>query len=263
MERKYRKKTAKGRLSYAKKFSHCLINRDLSELQLLSPDKRVHVMKALAALSKFLGVYEDFKALIKNYGFTWKGRNSDDRIIERLTKIKKPNEIFNWIKEVKRKLPELDCFVSLMTATGLRFVEAIESYNLIINLTELGRLNEYYDCEKEVLQHYKFKEVFIRDSKKAFISFLPTDLVVAIGKQETLRYNCVQNKVKRRTGLRFSDVREAHASFFTKYLTTPEIDFIHGRVSASVFMRSYFNPALIGDLKERVFRGLQEMRRLT
>jgi len=26
-----------------------------------------------------------------------------------------------------------------------------------------------------------------------------------------------------------------------------------------VFMRNYFNPALIGDLKERVFKGLAEI----
>jgi hypothetical protein len=35
-----------------------------------------------------------------------------------------------------------------------------------------------------------------------------------------------------------------------------EIDFLQGRTSASVFMRNYFNPALISDLKERVFKGI-------
>jgi hypothetical protein len=45
----------------------------------------------------------------------------------------------------------------------------------------------------------------------------------------------------------------------TKYLTQPEIDFLQGRISASVFMRNYFNPALIGDLKERVFKGLESL----
>jgi len=42
---------------------------------------------------------------------------------------------------------------------------------------------------------------------------------------------------------RFGDVREYHASFFTKYLRQLEIDFIHGGVLTSAFMRNYFNPA--------------------
>ena len=45
----------------------------------------------------------------------------------------------------------------------------------------------------------------------------------------------------------------------TKYLNPAEIDFLQGRVSASVFMRNYFNPALIEDLKERVFKGISEL----
>ncbi len=92
--------------------------------------------------------------------------------------------------------------------------------------------------------------------------FVPKNLVEAIAKEQPLGYNCVQNKVKRKASLRFSDIREAHASFLTKYLAQPEIDFIHGRVSANVFMRSYFNPALIGDLKERVFLAVRKIEEL-
>ena len=58
---------------------------------------------------------------------------------------------------------------------------------------------------------------------------------------------------------RFSDIREAHATFMTKYLRPSEIDFLHGRVSSSIFMRNYFNPALVSDLKERVFKGINEI----
>jgi hypothetical protein len=46
-------------------------------------------------------------------------------------------------------------------------------------------------------------------------------------------------------------------------LKESEIDFLHGRVSTSVFMRNYFNPALIGDLKERVFKAVAELKLLS
>jgi hypothetical protein len=73
----------------------------------------------------------------------------------------------------------------------------------------------------------------------------------------------VQSKVGRRCKrLAFGDIREAHATLSTKYLKESEIDFLHGRVSTSVFMRNYFNPALISDLKERVFKTIGQLKLL-
>ena len=70
----------------------------------------------------------------------------------------------------------------------------------------------------------------------------------------------IQMRVKKKgLKLRFSDIREAHGTFMTKYLKESEINFIHGRVTTSIFMANYFNPALISDLKERVFKGINEI----
>ena len=68
-----------------------------------------------------------------------------------------------------------------------------------------------------------------------------------------------QSLLKRDLQLRFADIREAHATFMTKYLKKEEIDFLHGRVTSGVFMQRYFNPALIGDLKDRAFQGIAEI----
>jgi len=98
---------------------------------------------------------------------------------------------------------------------------------------------------------------------KAFVSFVPKKIVEAIRKNKPLAsFDAVHSKLKKKKlKLRFSEVREAHAGFLTKYLTPPEIDFLHGRVSATVFMIHYFNPALIGDLKKRVFQGIQQIQK--
>jgi len=221
-------------------------------------------MKALAALSKFLGIYEDFRSLVKNYGLKWRGRSSDDLIIERLTKITDPNEIFEWIKNVKEVIPELSDFMDSITITGLRFVEAVNSYNLIMDLSKEGKLNQYYNEKKEVLEHFRFKDLFIRNSKKAFISFVPKTFIETVKRNKRLKIGFIESKVKRKIKrLRFSDVREAHGTFMTKFLSQPEIDFLHGRVSTNVFMRNYFNPALISDLKERTFKAIRDLRVLT
>ena len=56
--------TAKARFSYSVKYCQILTNGDASNLVVLSYDKRMHVMKALATLSKFLGCYDVWKVII-------------------------------------------------------------------------------------------------------------------------------------------------------------------------------------------------------
>lgn len=103
-----------------------------------------------------------------------------------------------------------------------------------------------------MLEHYRFKEIFIRRSKKVFLSFVPAELVKQISRGEPLHWNMVKKRVARRVKhLRFADIRKVHASVIMKHLRQPEIDFLQGRVSASVFMRHYFNPAWITDLQQR------------
>jgi len=251
---------AQDRFRYARKFSDCLLMKDFSKLRLLSDDKRVHVLKALSALSKFLGVYDDFRALVRNYGLKWTGRSGDDIIIARLTRVVDADEILNWIRNVKAACPEYAAFMDLMAATGLRYEEAINCWNLIIRLSGENRLEEYYRAEAEVLEHFRFKDLFIRRLKKAFISFAAEDLVEEITGSRPLSAYVLPNRIKRR-GLRqrFSDIREFHASVLTEYLRQPEIDFIHGRVSTGVFMRNYFNPVWIQDLKERALKAAGEI----
>jgi len=254
------KKTAWGRLKYAKDFHDCLLSYNYDRLLEVSDDKRCHVLRALSCLAKFLGVYEEFRKSIKNYGLKWRGKSADDIIIGRLIKVNKPDEVFDWVKEVKRRNSDLCTFMDLLATTGLRFGEAVESYNLIAQLAMEGRLSEYFDERRGVLEHFKFKNHFLKCSKKAFISFVSKELVQAVTEETCLNYAFIQTRVKRRIRrLRFSDVREAFATFMTKYLTQPEIDFLQGRVSTSVFMRNYFNPALISDLKERALKGAEEI----
>jgi hypothetical protein len=46
----------------------------------------------------------------------------------------------------------------------------------------------------------------------------------------------------------------------TKWLNPAEIDFLQGRISGSIFMRNYFNPVLLTDLKDRIFKGLDQLK---
>jgi hypothetical protein len=256
----YRGGYASNIFNYAQRFSDCLFKRDLSKVYELKESLRPNVLKALSALSKFLGCYEDWKVLLKQYGLSWVGRSTDDVIIDRLTRTDNPDEVWDWVRLVKEALPFKD-FMDLLAVTGLRFTECVVSYNLSVKLNGEGRLGDYYKVDKEALEHYRFKELFLRNTKKAFVSFVPEDLVKRICLNQVLPdAEYVKKLVQRRhLSLRFGDVREAHGTLMTKYLKESEINFLHGRVSSSVFMQHYFNPSLIGDLKERAFKGIAEI----
>ena len=252
---------ARQLVSYAERYQDCLLKRDFSVIRALSDTMRPNAMKGLSALSKFLGCYEDFKQLVKNSDLKWTGKSADDIFIERLNSVEEPEEIWKWIREVKKERPELTEFMDFMAVSGLRLIEAFNSFNLQGRLAREGKLNSYFVAEKSILEHYRFKEIFIRKSKKAFVSFVPEQLVREISaKKPWVSTDAVQKMVQRRgLQLRFADIREAHATFMTKFLKKEEIDFLHGRVTSGVFMQHYFNPALISDLKTRAFQGIAEI----
>jgi hypothetical protein len=56
-------------------------------------------------------------------------------------------------------------------ARGLRYEESVKAYSLIIDSAKEGKLNEYYNVETEALEHFRFKQLFIRRTKKGFHKF--------------------------------------------------------------------------------------------
>jgi len=216
-------------------------------------------MKALSSLAKFIGQYQDWLSLVKNYGLKWSARNGDDVIIARLCKTSNASEIYEWVKNLKSVFPEFRDFIDLLSISGMRFTETVLSYNLIVKMSKKEKLHEYYDAQKGILEHYRFKEVFLRRTKKVFISFAPRELIERISENKILTEDAIRNKVKRR-GIprRFSDTRELFGTLATKYLTDTETDFLQGRVS-TVFLKHYFNPLLLDNLKTRAFRVIDEI----
>jgi hypothetical protein len=68
-------KTAEDRMRYAKQFVKMITRGaaggDASKFLQLSPDKRIHVMKALSNLSEFTGTYDQCLQLRQRYNLTW------------------------------------------------------------------------------------------------------------------------------------------------------------------------------------------------
>jgi len=256
----YRPFTARPVFAYAKTYGYLLQSGNLAMLHSFSDGKRSATIKALCTLSKFLGMHTEFSAMIKNYGLKWAGRSDDDVIIDRLSKNTDTKPLIEWIKNA-RKLGELTHLIDLMVATGLRLIEAIECYRLIIELSRRNELSSYYNRERQLFEHFRFKQVFIRNSKKVFISFVPVRIVDAIAAvEQPINYDRAQKLAEcHLKKLRFGDLRELYASVSVKHLRESEIDFLQGRISSRVFLRNYFNPQFIDDLQSRTLKNADEL----
>ena len=63
--------TMKTRIAYARKCYNLLVTGDFSEIMEFSNDKKKHIMKSLALLSKYLGCYDKWQEYKNRYQLKW------------------------------------------------------------------------------------------------------------------------------------------------------------------------------------------------
>jgi intergrase/recombinase len=106
-----------------------------------------------------------------------------------------------------------------------------------------------------VLAHFKFPQVFIRRTKKAYISII-TDKGLELARQSAAcGYNALRLAVKKRSlDMNMAYCRKIFATYLRNQGIEPEtIDLLQGRISKSVFVRHYFRPDFNHDrIKEAI-----------
>ena len=234
--------TAKVRLLYSKKYYHVLANGNAQELLVLSHDKRIHIMKALASLSKYQGCYDKWNDVREKYQLKWSSGDGLEALNEIIMNNRENyNSMVNWLKETVSRLPVKYGNIFLFdTLTGLRPDEACRS---IILLKEKGQ-EGYLNKDTMALEHIKFPEIFIRRTKKAYIS-IATDSILELAKQSsTCGYNALRLAVKKRgLNMNMAYCRKIFATYLRNKGIEPEIiDLLQGRIPKSVFVRHYFRP---------------------
>jgi hypothetical protein len=141
---------------YSKKYYHVLETGNAQGLLILSNNKRIHVMKALAALSKYLGSYDKWNDIREKYQLRWSSKAG----LETFNDIMMSNEenyssMVNWLKE--SKLPvQYGNILLFDVLTGLRPDESCKSI-ILLNECQQGYVNE----GTMVLEHFKFPQLFI------------------------------------------------------------------------------------------------------
>jgi intergrase/recombinase len=135
--------------------------------------------------------------------------------------------------------PQANLFV-FNTLTGLRPIEVSKCIGLVHS-----NLENYWNKEKGILEHYKFPNEFIRRTKKVFISVVDKPLI-ALAKNcpQHISYNALKLMLKRKgLDMNMYYCRKVFATYLRDGGVAPEIiDLLQGRISSSVFVRHYYRP---------------------
>jgi hypothetical protein len=152
-----------------------LQKQEIQDLLQLSPNKRIHVMKALSALARFTGRQDTWRAIRQQYGLQWStGTEKLDAFTRFFDDTKDLDTMLQWLREALRVLPtNYANFYLFCTLTGLRASECVEAVRLLNSVTS----NRYYNPEEKVLQHYRFPELFIRRTKAVYISIVDKEIL--------------------------------------------------------------------------------------
>jgi hypothetical protein len=213
-------------------------------------------MKALAALSKYLGCYDKWKNIVQRYQLKWSNEDSI-QIFHNITNIEQDfDSMISWLKDTVKKLPMSYGNILLYDAlTGLRPKEACESLRLLKN-----EPCNYLKEDSMILEHYKYQQ-FIRRTKKAYISII-TDSILTIAKGSSIcSYNALRLAVKRKgLAMNMAYCRKIFATHLrTNGIEQEIIDLLQGRTPKSVFVRHYFRPDFNYDRIRNSLDPLYEM----
>ncbi len=201
-------------------------------------------MTALASLSKFYGCYDKWLQIRQRYSLKWSSGNNAIQSLQRFFDSDLTlDSMLSKIREMVRVLPEhMGEVIRFASITGLRPSEAVESVRLIS-----GLVSGYYNQEQQCLQHYKFPDIFLRTTKKAYLSYLSLDnyqRIANLGPKtptwNSIRLTCKRREIDMDMGLS----RKVFASWLIAKsgIDSTTVDLLQGRCPPSVLARHYLVP---------------------
>jgi hypothetical protein len=150
---------------------------------------------------------------------------------------------------------------------GLRPAEVVEAARLINSDNQT--FQAHYKPERVALEHFRFSNVFFRHTKKTYISFATPEMLEIVKgfaveispTSKFITYNAIMLACRKRginMDMRFCS--KVHGSWLHQHggTTSEAIDFLHGRVSTSVFSRHYLTPDF--SLRTRVLDAVGKLK---
>jgi intergrase/recombinase len=216
-------------------------------------------MEALAAYAKYKGCYEKWQGIRKQYSLKW--TNGNDESISTLQRFFSSESLDSMLRLIRQMIENTPVWIGkiirLGIVVGLRTTEIIESVRLINDKETFAK---YYDCEQMTLCHYKFPKQFLRNNKKAWISFVTPDMLAPIQNMDKIpTYSSITHVCnRRRISCNLHLCRKIYATHLHQSGVPVEIiDAPQGRTPASIFAKHYYRPSL--DYRNKVLAAVEQL----
>ena len=235
------------------------MNGNLREIDAIPVGVRNNAIKSLIVLSKFIGVHKEFTQRLDDYGV----KISKQDVFASFMRIYSNNstDLLKWYKEAFATLRAHEqILLGFLVSSGLRKEEAITSFNKILELNKIGNLAQYYNEENSMLEHFRYKQLFLRSTKNVYVSIIPKSLIDEICNSQRVTYPAVLKRL-RHNGLRcrLNELRDYFGTFMVRHgLIKEEVDLLQGRIPPSIFIRHYWSPSM-RELKDRTLKAISEL----
>jgi len=272
----HKKRNINQIISYMRRYSSVLETGGATILLSLTGPQRRHAMEALTILSKLIGCYDKWQQIRKsNYSLRWTNGNESVQALERFFNPEMSlDSMLSKVRGMIQVLPDrMGQVIRFACLTGLRPGEACVSVRLL-NCLPTSNLshgtpfksitsNKYYNPEQQCLEHFRYPNIFLRPTKKAYLSYLSSDNYHYFANLEpkTPSLAAISSSCKRRKiQINMHLCRKIFASYIRHKGIEPEVcDLLQGRVSQSVLTRHYVAPSQ--DLKDRVLDAVAALQK--
>jgi intergrase/recombinase len=257
VRRKYSKTHAPNILSLTKRFNHLLYG-NLRDIETIPVGIRNNTIKSLIVLAKFLGIHQESKSRLRDYGVKMVKQDAFASFIRIYNN--NSSDLPEWYHEAFNILrPNEQTLLKLLVLSGVRKEEGITAFNKIRELG-ISRIHEYYDNESRALEHFRHKELFLRTTKNVYVSIIPESLVLEICNSQIVTYPAILKRL-RHDGLRcrLNELRDYFGTFMVRHgLIREEVDLLQGRIPPSIFVRHYWSPSF-KELRDRTLKAISEL----
>ena len=198
-------------------------------------------MRALANLAKFHGMYNNWLAIVSNYQLNWQ-RDTEFAFQQIYDNKQNINVMLDWIRSTRAVLSQPYANILLFaTLTGLR--PTGELFDCIDLIHSEG--DSYYNRERGTLEHFRYPKLFIRKSKRAYITVTSEKIIELANEAPPINYNTLRKFFGRELNrpLHLNYCRKVFATYLRQHDIEAEmVDLLQGRLPTSVFARHYYRP---------------------
>jgi hypothetical protein len=237
-----------------KEYCHVLFTGNASCILQLKGRRRLNVMKSLSMLSKYLGMYDEWRRIRLNHGLKW---CSDTFNFNSLITHSYP-QMIEHAKNIIRTLEDRRHAVEFIALSGLRPSESLSAISLFHREKE-----NYLNAELLILEHYKYPKVFFRRHKKTYVTIIDEQLLSSLEKAEAVTYNALWKYLKKRKKCSTLNIfRKIFCSFMRKRgVDDFLLNILQGRTPSTVFEKYYLRPDFKLEI-EKVRSLLPELRKI-